>query len=90
MSHEKPNYQDKLKEKLDNSSYRTETVAYIGHVCRMGRVSEQSVLSLLNILEEDARLTASEVAHDAVFCPGVESFIEDSSEALEPGFQERL
>lgn len=60
--YERPNYQERLKAKLDESPYRPETIAWIGHVCRSGRASEETVMNLLDVLEEDTRATRKEQA----------------------------
>ena len=66
MEYERPTYQDKLRKKLDESPYRPETIAWIGHICRTGRASEETILNLLDVLEEDQRATAKELANQQI------------------------
>lgn len=67
MAYERPTYEDKLRTHMDEKPYRPETIQYLGHVCRVGNVSAQSLIGILEVVEEDYRMLAKEQAHDAVF-----------------------
>lgn len=47
------NYPRALSDHLMEREYRPETVAYIGRCCRVGQMSEQAVLELLEVVEAD-------------------------------------
>lgn len=54
MKYERPDYEDKLSERA--GTYRPETAEYLGHICRVGVVSAQAVIELLDVLDEDRRM----------------------------------
>jgi hypothetical protein len=60
--YQRPTYPERLKAKLEERPYRPETIAWIGHVCRSGRASEETVINLLDVLEEDSRASRKEQA----------------------------
>lgn len=54
-------YQERLHDHLTDHPYRPETVAAIGRMCRVGRVSEQTALEFLELVEADHIATDAEM-----------------------------
>lgn len=66
MEREK-NYKQKLTEHLESRTYRPKTVETLGHWCRVGALSEQKTLEMLELLEEDRRAADSELVGQTSF-----------------------
>lgn len=60
-SDQKMDYPRALSEHLLDRQYRPETVAYIGRACRVGRISEQTALELIEAVEADRTATDAEM-----------------------------
>lgn len=59
-------YPTLLHQHLVERQYRPETVEFIGRACRVGRVSEQAALELLQTIEADRRATDMELSIQVV------------------------
>ena len=62
MKYERPSFEDRMYEHMNAKPYRPETINYLGHICKVGAVSAETVLNVLTVLEEDRRLTDIEMA----------------------------
>lgn len=55
------NYPKELNEHLQ--VYRVETILAVGRMCRVGRMSEETALDFLGVMEEDRRSTDADLLH---------------------------
>lgn len=65
MTYERKTYEQKLHDKLEEKPYRPETIQWIGRICRVGHASPETIINLLDVLEEDARVSAREAKAQA-------------------------
>lgn len=61
------NFAEKLDAHMEDHSYRPETILYVNRVIHVGRVSCETVLELIETLEEDHAKTDAEMAFDHTF-----------------------
>lgn len=60
------NYPRELEDHFRSRHYRPETIATIGHWCRVGSITQQRALEFLELLEEDHDKTDHDLAGQGV------------------------
>jgi len=97
MSHRRNEYLERLQEHLDEREWTTEDKEHFLHmVGHSALLSTQSALSVLEFQQITDERIQAEKDFDETFVPGdgwgngrgviPQSFFEDSSEAIDPGF----
>lgn len=91
MGHRVNFHHEQLMEHLQEREWSAEDIAHFTHMIgHSALMSEQGVLFVLEFQRTTDERIQAEKDFDQAFVPGVpQSFFEDSSEALEPGFIEQ-